>query len=463
MSLADRHVAFLGALREAGLPVSLAEGLDAARALSAVTLTDREALRVCYATTLVKRHGHRAAFDALFDLWFPRAVGEATDTRPDERPSVEVTGGRDAPEQVGELRADLAAALFTGDDAAMRGVAMMAVGRLGKLGAGSSGGTRSWSSSAVLERLSARTLMAGLLRTELGDDRGGVAERSARTRFGNRIAAFESMVSSEVFRRIAEDKGAEVAAKNAVRPPLERIGFLSATKADLDAMRREIYPLAQRLATRLTNDHRQGRRGVLDFRRTIRGSLSYGGVPIEVHRKPRRPHKTELVILCDTSTSVAPFARFALLLIYALREQFTRVRAFSFVDSVEEITDVFAPGEDVADALARLDERADRPWIRGGTNYGRAFEQFEREFPDALGPRACLLVLGDGRANHLDPGLENLRRMTSRCRRGHWLNPEPRMSWGTGDSEAPAYGGVMTMHECRDLHQLSEFVRELAG
>ena len=119
-------------------------------------------------------------------------------------------------------------------------------------------------------------------------------------------------------------------------------------------MRREIYPLARRLATRLTQEHHARRRGPLDFRRTVRASISTGGVPLATHHRPKRPHRTELVVLCDVSGSVANFAQFTLLLVFALRDQFQKVRAFTFIDHVHEVTDHFRPGADVADVMADL-------------------------------------------------------------------------------------------------------------
>jgi uncharacterized protein with von Willebrand factor type A (vWA) domain len=76
VSLVDRHLAFVDALRVAGLPVSLAEGLDAVHAVQRLGVGDRETLRAAYAATLVKRQGHRPGFDTVFDLYFPRAIGE---------------------------------------------------------------------------------------------------------------------------------------------------------------------------------------------------------------------------------------------------------------------------------------------------------------------------------------------------------------------------------------------------
>ena len=71
--LVDRHIAFLHALRAAGVPVSLAEGVDAVAALSALPWDDRASVRTAYAATVVKREAHRPTFETLFELYFPRA------------------------------------------------------------------------------------------------------------------------------------------------------------------------------------------------------------------------------------------------------------------------------------------------------------------------------------------------------------------------------------------------------
>jgi uncharacterized protein with von Willebrand factor type A (vWA) domain len=462
MSLLDRHTGFVAALREAGLPVSLAEGLDAVRALQVIDLVDREALRGAYAATLVKRPAHRATFDTLFDLWFPGALGDGVaaegsppqEAKTPDRPAVPPA----LDPEVQALRQELAAVLLDGDDTELGQFVRMAVRRFGQ-----APGRQSWFSSGVLRTMSADTLMARLLNAVLaGGERGGLAERVARRRFRDRITRFEQLVGIEVRRRIAEDTGVARTARLSVRPPLERLDFNRATRAELSALRREVYPLARRLATRLTAKHRHGRRGRLDFRRTVRASLSTGGVPMVTHHRPRRPHKPELVILCDASDSVTSFAHFTLLLTYALREQFTKVRAFAFIDSTDEITRFFEPGADVVDAMTRLAQEADLVWITGRSNYGHAIEVFAERYADAIGPRTSLLILGDARSNYGDLALPTLRRLVSGARHAYWLNPEPRRDWDTGDSAASAYDEVVPMFECRNITQLLDFIEEIA-
>jgi uncharacterized protein with von Willebrand factor type A (vWA) domain len=450
MSLVNVHIAFLEALRAAGLPVSLAEDLDAVAALRALEWDRREVVRAGYAATLVKKQSQRPTFDALFDVYFPRMVGDG------------VAAGEREPEMddgqaLAAFRAELVDALGEGDEAALRDLAAEMVGRFGAM-PGRGPGLSSWSAYTALQRVAPSEIVDRIVRALLADGR---LDDEARREADRRIGAFTSMVEADARRRIAEEKGPDHVANVAVRPSIERLDFTSARRADLERMRREIYPLARRLATRLTREHHAKRRGPLDFRRTVRASVSTGGVPLVTHHRPRRPHRTELVVLCDVSGSVASFAQFTLLLVYALRDQFEKVRAFTFVDHVCEVTRHFRPGADPADVLAELAASTAHAALWGRTDYGRAFQRFEEQYADALGPRTSLLVLGDARSNYSDLHLDVLKRLAGSARHAWWLNPEHRRHWDTGDSVAGRYSEVVPMVECRNLTQLGEFVHDI--
>src|SRR5882724_6378511 len=127
--LIDRTIAFIGALREAGLSVSLAECLDAVRALAAVPLINREAVRAGLAAATVKRPAHRLAFDTLFDLYFPAVLGDGVEEQTgdgDEPPPYE-----QEPVDRDEARQALLDLLLDGDDEALRRFAREMVNRLG--------------------------------------------------------------------------------------------------------------------------------------------------------------------------------------------------------------------------------------------------------------------------------------------------------------------------------------------
>ena len=307
--LIDRHVQFVGALRGAGLPVSLVESLDATQAMAVIDLMDREQLRAAYAAAVVKRAPHRATFDRLFDLWWPPAIGDGEAARSEgqgEGADGELQeidpADLDAMKQM--LRDQLRDVLLQGDDEALRRLARASVNGLGRTD--SQPGRQSWFTYRVLRALSPETLMADLLKAVMeGQEQGGLAEKVARQMLTERIKKFEEYVEAEVRRRLAEDRGVEQIAKTAVKPLIEQVDFLRASRDEIAELRRRVYPLARRLATRLTAKRRLGRTGRLDVRRTVRASLSSGGVPLTTIHKPHKPHKPELVVLCDVSGSVA--------------------------------------------------------------------------------------------------------------------------------------------------------------
>jgi len=168
-------------------------------------------------------------------------------------------------------------------------------------------------------------------------------------------------------------------------------------------------------------------------------------------------------VLCDVSGSVANFAQFTLLLVFALRDQFQKVRAFTFIDHVHEVTHHFKPGADVVDVMTDLAASTSQAALWGRTNYGRALTRFAEDHADAIGPKSSLLILGDARSNYSDLAEGVLRDLAGTARHAWWLNPEHQRHWGTGDSAARTYGGIVPMRECRNLTQLTEFVTELAG
>ncbi len=466
--LAGHLDGFVRAVRDAGIPVGISQAVDAAEIMTVVDLLNREQLRHGLAAVLLQRAAQRDAYDVLFDLWWPLSdrpttlsdgEGDGDEAGEPGDSTLDVPGseGGDLSEA---MRAELLRLLLDGDPEALRRFAREAVDRLGRVAPLPSG--QSFFSYRVMRALSPDTLVSQLLAGLLGEqDRGGLAEQVARQTVKERLAAFRAAVEAEVRRRTATEKGREKVSKNAVRPLADQVDFLRAQSADLAELRRAVAPLARRLAVRLSARRRLGREGRLDFRKTVRASLGTGGVPVATHHRPRKVHKPELVVLCDVSGSVAGFSHFTLMLTQALREHFTGVRAFAFVDTTDEVTRFFRPGADVVGAVARIGREADVVGYDGHSDYGTAFEAFADRWPSAVGPKTSLLVLGDGRTNYRSPGLPILGDLVRRSRSAHWLNPEPQRLWGSGDSAADRYGEVIDMVECRNAAQLADFVTTL--
>ncbi|MGE2719710.1 vWA domain-containing protein [Mycolicibacterium celeriflavum] len=458
-------VGFVEALRAQGISVGPSETVDAGRVVSVLGLNDRDALREGIACAVLRRPDHRDTYDAMFDLWFPAALGARTilvdeddDTDGDE-PGL-------PPEDIEAMRAALLDMLAKNEDLANldERMATMIAQIVEAYGRYNSSRGPSYSSYQALKAMNLDDLegrlLAGLL-APYGDEPTPTQEQIAKALAAQRINQLRKMVEGETKRRTAEQLGRDHVQMYGVPQLAENVEFLRASGDQLRQMRRVVAPLARTLATRLAARRRRSRAGEIDLRKTLRKSMSTGGVPIDVVLKKPHPARPELVVLCDVSGSVAGFSHFTLLLVHALRQQFSRVRVFAFIDTTDEVTELFGPDADLAVAVQRITREAGVYTRDGHSDYGHAFVSFMDRWPNVLSPRSALLILGDGRNNYRNPELELLAHMVNSSRHAHWLNPEPRHLWGSGDSAVPRYQDVITMHECRSAKQLASAIDRL--
>jgi uncharacterized protein with von Willebrand factor type A (vWA) domain len=457
-------VEFVEALRKQGISVGPSETVDAGRVMAVLGLGDREVLREGLACAVLRRPDHRDTYDAMFDLFFPAALGGKT-VLSDE----DADGGDEQglpPEDVEAMREALLKMLTDNPDLAEmdeRLTAMIAQ-IVESYGRYNSSRGPSYSSYQALKAMSLDDLegrlLAGLL-APYGDEPTPTQEQIAKAMAAQRISQLRKMVEGETKRRTAEQLGREHVQMYGVPQLAENVEFLRASGEQLRQMRRVVAPLARTLATRLAARRRRARAGEIDMRKTLRKSMSTGGVPIDVVLKKPHPARPELVVLCDVSGSVAGFSNFTLMLVHALRQQFSRVRVFAFIDTTDEVTQLFGPDADLAVAVQRITREAGVYTRDGHSDYGNAFASFVHKYPSALSPRSSLLVLGDGRNNYRNPETELLARMVNASRHAHWLNPEPKHLWGSGDSATPRYEDIITMHECRSAKQLAAVIDQL--
>lgn len=438
------------------------ETVDAGQVLSVLDMSDREAVREGLACAVLRRADHRQTYDALFDLWWPAALGGRTVLEDESAgPAADVD-----PQDVEAMREMLLQLLTDNPEIGElddRLVAMIAqiVQAYGRY---TSSRGPSYSSYQALKAMDMGQLqgrlLAGLL-APYGDDPSPTQEQIAKSLAAQRIAQLRRMVEGETKRRTAEQLGRQHVQMYGIPQLAENVEFLRASGDQLRQMRRVVAPLARVLAARLAARRRRARAGSIDLRKTLRKSMSTGGVPIDVVLKKPRPARPELVVLCDMSGSVAGFSHFTLLLVNALRQQFSRVRVFAFIDTTDEVTGMFGADADLAIVIQRITREAKVFTRDGHSDYGNAFVSFTENFPGVLSPRSSLLVLGDGRTNYRNPAADVLARMVTSSRHAHWLNPEPKHLWGSGDSAVPRYEDVITMHECRSAKQLAAVIDQL--
>ena len=285
----------------------------------------------------------------------------------------------------------------------------------------------------------------------------------ARDDYRIRAARIRAEIEREIRRRLVLDRGPKALARSLRKPLPEEIEVMHATREELAELHRALHPLSRKLAVRLTRKRRRGRKGPLDFRATIRHSMSSGGVPIEPKFRHPRPSKPEIFVIADISGSVASFARFTLHLVYAISSQFSQVRSFVFVDGLDEVTSLFERSDDPGVAVHRINTEADVVWVDGHSDYGHAFNVFYERFGKQVTSRASVLILGDARNNYHASESWVVAELSREARHVYWLNPEPRSYWGSGDSIVSEYEPHCdAVVECRTLRQLEEFVGSLS-
>jgi len=468
--------------------VSLTESLDAAEAVHHVPLEDRASLKYALAATLVKSSSHWRAFETAFEVFFAvrrggrsgtveldadgNEIGESGQgagtgeggTRGQGRSPYGAGGGSGMTAE--ELAEMLFASLLSADGPLMDAVARSAVDRYAGMEPGRPvGGTyylyrtlRNLDLDGVLAKLMAQARAAAV-----GDGLTDLEERLVGDEYKARIEKFRRAVESEIRRRLVEDRGAEALARSVRKPLPEDIDVMHASREELAVLHRVLQPLSRKLAVRLARKRRHGRKGPLDFRATMRRSLSTGGVPIEPRFRHPRPAKPEIFVIADISGSVASFARFTLHLVYAISAQFSKVRSFVFIDGIDEVTRFFEGVVDPADAVARINSEADVIWVDGHSDYGHALSEFHRRWGDQVTSRSSVLLLGDARNNYHASQSWVIEDIARKARHVYWLNPEPRDYWGSGDSIVGEYAAHCdAVVECRTLRQLERFVGNLA-
>jgi uncharacterized protein len=465
-------------LRAVGIPVSVGEHVDAARAVAHVPLRSRAVLRAALQCALVKEASQLSTFDLIFDLWVAGAGPADTGAAP-------LAGLTDA-----ALRAALRAAIAAGDVFLQPLLAEEYVRRFS--------GVEPGRAVAGVRYMLAATEAAGLdgIRDDLiaaatgGDGGGGgpgeagqangravapcdggpaggprvsaLRERLARAAADRAVGDFRQLLQSAVRRALAADRGA-AAVRRTMHVQLAQDLDISASSAHSRQIGLAVAPLSQHLA-RILASQASNRHSKVSIRGTLRRAMATGGVPFSIATAPPRPPRPEIVVLCDMSGSVSAFSRFTLDLLIAMDSRLSRLRTFAFIDGLADITGLVADARATGRPLGTMEATAGSASVSGRSDYGRVIRAFARGPARSLTRRSVVLVIGDARTNHLDPAVREFAEIAGRAGRVYWLNPEPRQYWDDGDSVIGGYAPLCTrVEECRTLRQIADFVLSLAS
>ena len=459
----DRRILeFIGDLRRAEIRISPSEAVDALAASAEIGLVDRETFKTALATTLIKEFRDLPTFNRLFDLYFLdlQALGE---------------GLKKALGPADQRIQDLLERLL-----AEEGIEFDPLTELILRGGGTEMemAIRQGGQHVGLERLMyflqigyfSRRIqdrfdwdeierdLARLMRLleAQGLDPGQLAR--IRNYLDLRLEAFRRMIRQHVEREL--ERRAYRQGEKLTREVLTDKPLFALTADEVAQMKSVVARLARKIKDALALRQRQEEKGRLDSRRTVRKSLQYGGIPMELKFRRRHRERPKLITICDVSDSVRNASRFMLQLVWRLQECFSRVRSYVFVSEIAEVTQAFNtyPVEKAIEWALRSSPVD----YHCRSDFGYAFSRFCRTELESLDRKTTILILGDARNNYNDPQPWAMKHMRERVKGIIWLNPEGQWGWGIGDSVMPLYAPhCHVVSECRTIGQLAQVVDNL--
>jgi uncharacterized protein len=229
---------------------------------------------------------------------------------------------------------------------------------------------------------------------------------------------------------------------------------------ELEIIAKKLFrEMSLRLRRRLKNNRR---RGQVNIRRTIRNSMGYGGEPIDLYRKAKKPRKQRLVVLLDVSGSMDKYSFYLLRFICALKENFRQMEAFVFSTSLIRISKALQFNR-LDLVLDTISAQADN-WS-GGTKIGASLEEFTTYYGRLmLNGSPIILILSDGLETGDTKLLSNeMMKLHRRARKLVWLNPlkgmrgyEPLASGM--QSAMPSIDHFISAHNLESLMELENIL-----
>ena len=469
---------FIVALREAGLPVSPAESLDALKAIKLLGLDDRQTCKSVLALTLVKRQVDQAMYEELFDLYFA-SVDRANETENEikkqdanEQPfEISLEAQRDVGDNKNSIQSSdsseadrsdadqvnassaLGQALSQEKDMSLAIIQAAAAEKLSSIVLFTQ---KNYFAYKIMQRLGDDLLSAEIRKKSNSLERANSIEQKNKQRklIKSRARLLDQVRDyvEKQYMVYAQHKGLKYREEYLQQAKLSQLDRL-----DFKLMQSLVHRAARKLASQHSRRRLTRKRGQLDVRKTIAANAAFDGALFHTRWKATRIERPKIVAICDVSGSVSSVARFLLLFLYSLQDVMPKVRSFVFASDMIEVTELFKH-EGIELALEDIMKR----WGGLSTNYAKALEGFQSQALASIDKKTTVIMLGDARNNQGDGRVDIWEKVFRKSRRVLWLNPEHRNSWDTGDSIMSEYSPWCgSVEPCRNLKDIERFFSRL--
>lgn len=454
------------ALKYYGMKVSIADVLECAKPLSifkSPSEKDKENIRMILLACLLKKEEDISVFNEQFEKWWFRWFGSIT----------EITFDWNG------LKSDLHKAIYKGNRDAIETLIQRAVekakqngleetlfGAEGSVGKndGSANNGKAFGQKTPLSNRDLYDRLRNML--ELDKIRDDIDRNENmgiwhQTNAKNSLKKAEAALRKIIFNpQLKGESMRKIRLAEMDQQDVADISIANATFVQLKKME-EIVPEIVRKLSHRRKYIKDPHRGVLQFRKTMRNSLKNGGIPIEIVFKRKAPKRERIALLCDLSLSVEMFSVFSLHLAHCFSSQFAGVRCFGFISDIDDIT-LHVSRSDFPKSLSSLYKESKLVSYTSNSDYGNVLKSFVNKYLPDMGYSTTVLIVGDARNNGRNPQASELKTIRSQVKEIHWLNPEPKYRWNTGDSIMHVYEKYCdSVSHIRTVNDLAIFLANL--
>lgn len=425
--LLNNLIRFIHVLRTAGIRVSMSETIDAVRVLEYIELMDRAAVKAALSSCTAKSESERIIFNQCFERFFI-----------DPQQKSGYLAGRAEAREVKRLEIiERAAELQYQEQELMLPSDLKEVySEIGEEERRSILEYLERSSTGKNMKPEFKPLMENVVKSKLLD-------LKKKHEFSHRAGEFDSPLSEAGI--IAEDVEWALREENSLI--YKNLGAIE--DRDMPAVVRIIMDLAERLRKNTRSRRRVSGRAGLDFKATIRASVSKGGALFKLKYKRKRGRRQKILTLCDVSASMYRFSGFVLKFISCLHSEIASAENYIFSTGIEKLNvRSFTTSTDIEHEITKS-----RVWKKG-TDVSQALIHIMASRFVILNSATIVIVVSDAKTIQAAKTAAELARLASKVKQVYWLNPIPESDWyRIPELDSLRKGCVML--DCSTLDKLS--------
>ena len=420
----NHFVTFIHILRKSGVTVGISQILDSLEVLSVLDITDREQVYAGLSAVLAKNPHEQEIFHDAFDVFFvPRNVRDK-----------QMENFEEHQQELDQIKEEL---VFQEEQLEVSEKDMQTYSSLSEeerrkiqdfLDKASNGANMTPDHRGMIE-----AQIHSLLQ-RLRDNMGGAQFQTVET---TGVAMWDALLYDMQQQRNDED--------------LMLKDISEIRDNEMEAAVVMIRQLARRLANRIGRRHRiSSTVHAVDIRRSVRSSLRYGGVLMELKYRKPRIQKPTIVLIADVSGSMLKYSSFLLELMYGLSTVLPNIRSYVFAEKLKRLDlhefniDKFSHDKELGD----------------GTNLYDSLLDFRADYDTMLNKKTVLIVLSDAKTIEYKKAAEEIESLSERVKEILWLNPMPADEWNRF-VQTKAMMPYVTMLEASSIQKLTKAVRDI--